>query len=199
MTRKGTAGEAPEVEPAEDGPVEEGPVEEAPVEEAPRHAIADGDADGDADGEAGRGLLTVRLGDARFGMWVDEVLEIVNTPPISRLPLPVGEVAGVTSVRGDVVPVLDLGVRLLGAPAARPGRLVLVRHQESGTIVGLLVDGVETLVPVRDAAVKEPPGAAKSRLPAELVTGVVTANEEVVTILHLGRATAPPDPTRDEG
>lgn len=140
-----------------------------------------------------RDLLVLRLGDARFGLWIDEVLEIVRTPPISRLPLPSAEVPGVTSVRGDVIPVLDLGVRLLGAPAARPGRLVIVRHEPTGALVALLVDGAEALISIEPTALRDPPAAAQARLPAELVTGVVTHNDMVVTVLHVGFAAAPPE------
>lgn len=146
----------------------------------------------------GRELLVLHLGPVRFGAWIDEVLEIVRTPPISRLPLAHPEVVGVTSVRGDVVPVLDLGARLLGAPAARPGRLVLIRHQESGTVVGLLVDDADLMVDVNDDEIQAPPAPAEARLPAELVTGVVSRDEGVVTVLHIERAAAPPVRATDE-
>lgn len=159
---------------------------------------AEAQAERPAATEASRGLLALCLGDARFGLWVDEVLEIVRTPPISRLPLPPPELAGVTSVRGEVVPVLDLGRRLLGRPARRPGRLVLVRHEETDTIVGLLVDDVETLVRVTKDEIRKPPRATESTLPPDLVTGVVAHDDGVVTILHLGRAAAPPEPDSNE-
>ncbi len=144
-----------------------------------------------------RQLLVLRLGEARFGLWIEEVLEVVRTPPVSRLPLPTEEVPGVTSVRGDVVPVLDLGVRLLGSPAARPGRLVLVRHEESGSVVGLLVDAAEALLQLREGEVMPPPPAAEAKLPAELMAGVVMGDDAVVTVLQLARAAAPPQPAPD--
>lgn len=146
----------------------------------------------------GRELLALSLGDALFGLWTDEVLEIVRTPPISRLPLPHPEVPGVTSVRGEVVPVLDLGLRLLGSPAARPGRLVLVRHEPTDSVIGLLVDGVQTLLTVADNEIEDAPKAAEAALPPELVRGVVVRDEGVVTILHLGRATVPPETTDEK-
>lgn len=149
--------------------------------------------------DPGRGLLTLRLGRARFGMWVDEVLEILRTPPITRLPLSAPEVAGVTSVRGVVVPVLDLGQRLLGTPAQRPGRLVLVRHKDSGAMVGVLVDGVGTLLGVRGDEVRPPPPAAEADLPPGMVTGVVAAPEGLVTVLHIGEAAAPPTTGTEDG
>lgn len=139
-----------------------------------------------------RDLVILVLGRARFGLWIDEVLEIVRTPPISRLPLGSAEVPGVTSVRGDVVPVLDLGVRLLGSPAARPGRLVLVRDEQSGSMVGVLVDGVETLIAAGPDEVREPPTGSDAHIPVELIEGIVTTGEGVVTVLRTGRAVAPP-------
>lgn len=141
-----------------------------------------------------RGVLALRLGEARFGVWIDEILEVVRTPPITRLPLSAADVAGVTSIRGDVVPVLDLGERLLGEPAARPGRLVLVRHEASGGLVALLVDDVETLVRVGPDALEDAPEEAEAAgLAARFVTGVVDGRDGVVTVLHLGEAAAPPE------
>lgn len=167
--------------------------EEAPGPEAGQAGMETGDH-----AEAGRGLMTLRLGDARFGLWIDQILEVVRTPPISRLPLPIREIAGVSAVRGEVVPVLDLGIRLLGTPAARPGRLVLVRHEATDSPVGLLVDGLETLLSVRDADVQDAPETAEHGLPVELTTGVVVHDDVVVTILDLDRAAAPPTADTEE-
>ncbi len=151
-----------------------------------------------ADPAPTRDLLVVGLGSARFGIWADEVLEIVVTPPISRLPVSSPEVAGVTHVRGDIVPVLDLGLRLLGVSARRPGRLVLARNSETGTTVGLLVDGARTLLQVPAGEIDPPPRPSDSGLPAGVAIGLVPDDEGAVTVLHLGRATAPPEPTNQE-
>lgn len=148
-------------------------------------------------GVPARQLLVLCLGEARFGLWLDEVREIVRTPPISRLPLASPEVPGVASVRGDVVPVLDLGIRLLGVPAARPGRLVIVWHEQSGSRVALLVDSVDGLASVGEQELRPPPAAAEARLSADLMMGVVSGEESVITVLHLGRAAAPPAPSTE--
>jgi purine-binding chemotaxis protein CheW len=147
--------------------------------------------------EPERTLLVVRVAGALFGFWIDDVLEIVPAPPISRLPLTPDEVPGVTSVRGDILPVLDLGVRLLGAPASREGRLVVVRDPASASLVGLLVDDAETMVSVTEDEVRPPPEAAEAKLPAEFMAGVVTRDEGVITVLRLARVAAPPGPSQD--
>lgn len=149
--------------------------------------------------QPGRELLTFRLGETVFGLWVDEVLEILRTPHVTRLPLTAREVAGVVSIRGVVVPVLDLGERLLGAPAARPGRLILVRHFASDAVVALLVDGVGTLLEVREHELRPAPPETEAALPPGYVTGVVAGSETVVTVLHVGEAAAPPALSTEEG
>jgi chemotaxis signal transduction protein len=147
-------------------------------------------SDASAGPDGTRELLVFTLGRARFGIWIDEALEVADTPPISRLPLSHPEVPGVTSVRGDVLPVLDLGVRLMGEPSARPGRLVIVRHHPTDTVVGLLVDAARSVVDVAPDQLRPPP--EESGLPPELVTAVYVGDEDVVTVLHLGHAAAPP-------
>lgn len=159
---------------------------------------ADGAGEADGAGDPGRELLVMRLGEAHFGLWIDEVLEIAATPPISKLPLAVPEVAGVTGIRGDVVPVLDLGVRLLGEPAARPGRLVLLRHRESDSIVALLVDAVETMESVQPGEVGEAPREAAAALPAGMIEGIVARPDRVITILRSGGVAAPPAASTEE-
>lgn len=166
--------------------------------DAVTNATTDADPPDAAPDVPGRGLLTFRLGDARFGLWIDEVMEVVRTPPITRLPLPVAELAGVCAVRGDVLPVLDLGVRLLGTAAARPGRLLLVHHEGSDAMVALLVDALDTLLTVREDELREPPDAAGPRLAEELAPGVLVRDDVVVTVLDLERVAAPPSNDTEE-
>jgi hypothetical protein len=98
----------------------------------------------------------------------------------------------VTSVRGDVIPVLDLGIRLLGVPARRPGRLVLVRHEATAPWWGCWWTTSRRWCPRRGRGEGDPE-AARSALPPELVAGVVAHEHGVVTVLRLARAAAPPD------
>lgn len=92
-------------------------------------------------------LISVRVGATEFGVPIGEVEEVLDPPEITRLPLTVPALRGVVSVRGTIVPVLDLGERLFGAPVERAARLVVVRDARTGEPVGLLVDAVIGVVP----------------------------------------------------
>lgn len=129
--------------------------------------------------------VVVRLGGAEFGLEVRRVSEVLRVPPITRLPFPPPTLLGIVSIRGTLVPVMDLGERLLGRPADRDGRLVVVRDPEREGWVGLLVDAVLDLIPL-EAAGAEPPAEVEASLPAGWIIGVLAPGpDRLVTLLEL--------------
>lgn len=144
--------------------------------------------------DRGNGLLdgeeravVVRVGEAEFGIDVRRVREVLRAPPITRLPFPPPTILGIASVRGALVPILDLGERLLGRPANRAGRLVVVRDPYGDGSIGLLVDAVLDLVPL-DRRAEEPPEEIEASLPEGWVLGVLAPGEQrLVTLLELSK------------
>lgn len=133
-------------------------------------------------------IVAVRLGAAEFGLPIERVREVLAPPPITRVPFVPTAICGVTSVRGTILPVLDLGLRLLGSEAARPGRLVVVGAGEGAGPVGLLVDAVTGLVEAPAEAIQAPPLEAEATLPVGFILGVVAAEAgRLVTLLDLSR------------
>ncbi|HET6763711.1 MAG TPA: chemotaxis protein CheW, partial [Longimicrobiaceae bacterium] len=100
------------------------------------------------------------------------VERILRTPAVARVPFPPPDVLGVTQVGGTLMAVLDLGTRLRGAPAAAPGRLLVVRAPGARETVGLLVDAVGSLVET-DGPGAAPPAEADAVLPPGWLTGTV--------------------------
>ncbi len=145
-------------------------------------------------GRPDSGFVVARLGKAEFGIALSRVQEVVHTPRISRLPFAADAVSGIASLRGAVLPVLDLGERLLGLPALRPGRMVVVDDPETHSSVGLLVDSVAGILSGEHPMEAIPPESEAS-LPSGWVSGVVLPDSErIVTILELDpvlRITAP--------
>jgi len=115
--------------------------------------------------------VSVRLGGALYGIPVQRVQRVLRPPPVSRVPFPPPDVRGVAQVGGAVLAVLDLGTRLGGAPAAAPGRLVVVRPGRGREPVAIHVDNVDELVD--DGEVEPPlPEEAAAALPEGWITGV---------------------------
>ena len=107
-----------------------------------------------------RELLVLWLDDDPYALPVERVREIVRLRPITPVPRMPGAVCGVLSLRGEIVQVIDLRLRL-GLPpssAKSPRRRIVVLHGEDGQMAGLLVDRVSEVMRLRDEELRPPTG-----------------------------------------
>lgn len=142
--------------------------------------------------------LVVRLGRTEFGIDVRQVREVLRPPEITRLPFPPPTILGIVSVRGTLVPVMDLGARLIDTPSSRTGRLVVVHENGNGSAVGLLVDEVLELVSLHGTT-REPPAEVEASLPDGWIQGVLSPTEDrLVTLLSLSHVLDLPSPIAQE-
>lgn len=134
--------------------------------------------------------LEVALGAAAFGVPAERVRVVLRPPPLTRVPFAPPDVRGMAHVRGTLLAIVDLGTRLGGAPAARPGRLVVVSGP-ADEAVGLLVDRVAGLVEMGEDARVLPPDEAEAALPPGWLAGVAEpAPGRRVALLDLERVLA---------
>ncbi len=122
------------------------------------------------------------LGGQLYGMPILRVQEVLRDIAIEPVPGTAPQVLGVINLRGSVVTVIDLGLRL-GLPAILPGadaRIVVVDHAQES--FGLMVDRVADVRKIVDAAVMPAPevGAAGTLTP---VSGVYLRDGELLTLL----------------
>lgn len=90
--------------------------------------------------------VTFSLAGEYFGLPVSNVREILRTSLITRVPHAPQSVRGVTNMRGRVLPVVDLRVRL-GLRETDVDQLSRILVVESkGRLIGLLVDSVQQVV-----------------------------------------------------
>jgi len=111
-----------------------------------------------------------------FGINVFKVREVMRTPPITSAPEMPASVEGMVSLRGVLVPVVDLA-RYAGVGADSP-RSIMIVTEYAGHTQGFLVEGVDTILRLDWSQMKVPP----EMLTAEM-GGLVTA----VTELQDGR------------
>lgn len=105
--------------------------------------------------------LTFSVANERLGMSIDAVKEIIETPLVTRVPMTPDYIRGVINLRGNVVPVIDLGARLGRGRIELTKRscivLVEVRVGEDGHVLGMLVDEVKNILEIPREDIKPPP------------------------------------------
>src|SRR5579872_6653722 len=114
---------------------------------------------------------------------VQEVIRLGPVTPVSYAP---EEVLGIVNLRGKIVTIVDLGLRL-GFPKAVPGnesRIFIV--EDCNEFIGLLVDRVDEVVEVeRDHW--QPPPANANWGQARFFEGVCRSKGRVITLLDAGQ------------
>jgi purine-binding chemotaxis protein CheW len=108
-------------------------------------------------------LCTFRVSGEDFAVDIMRVQEII--PPLALTPVPEapGHVAGLFRLRGDVVPVIDLG-RRLGLPASAPTRRAkYVVVKVAGRLLGLMVDEVCEVLRLAREELRPSPAVASAR------------------------------------
>jgi purine-binding chemotaxis protein CheW len=136
-------------------------------------------------------LVCFELRAQELALPIADVRETLPVPPITRLFLVPACLAGVFSLRGDIVPVIDLGI-LLGLPATAVGHdsKVVVVGCAAG-VVGIVVDRLRDLRTV-EAAMEAPPAGLAAEV-ASLMLGVVATPTGSVRVLDARAVlTAPP-------
>jgi twitching motility protein PilI len=86
--------------------------------------------------------VTFRIGNDCLVSRLGEVVEILEFPVLSRMPLTRSWVRGVANVRGNLLPVIDLGAFLHGELTAKTGRTRVLVVDHEGMYTGLVVDEV---------------------------------------------------------
>jgi purine-binding chemotaxis protein CheW len=137
--------------------------------------------------------LTFSVAGESYAVDVLHVREVVEVMPITRVPSLPAAVRGVVNLRGAVVPVVDLGVRLGGAPLALTKRscIVVIEVDRAGEpmIVGLLVDAVDQVIELGPDSL-EPVPPFGTRAGPDVLDGMAVLGGSFVLVLDTARVVA---------
>ena len=133
--------------------------------------------------------MVFRLSGELYGVSIEQIREIIPFQAITRVPHTPDYVVGVTNLRGRVIPVIDLRLRL-GLPAGPPkAEHKIAVAENDGITVGMIVDGVSEVLQVNSTVVEPvPPMAVRGE--ARHIKGVAKLEDRILLDLPrtLGQA-----------
>ncbi len=129
-------------------------------------------------------IVIFSIGKEFYGVPISSVSEIVRVPDVTAVPDTPGFFEGVVNLRGRIVPVIDLRVRLRlpRTERTRSSRILVIDH--SGRAIGLLVDSVTEVRKLPVETVERPPEMI-SAVGIEYITGVAKARERLIIFLDV--------------
>lgn len=115
-----------------------------------------------------------------YGVDAEQVETIITDHTITRLPRVPHYVRGIINLRGQIIPIIDIRLRL-GKPEAGENCIVVVNV--GSDCIGILVDGVDKMVDVQPSSILPMP----TQNPQKLISGMCSLPEgKTLLILDCG-------------
>jgi purine-binding chemotaxis protein CheW len=135
-----------------------------------------------------RQYVTFSLSQELFGVEVSRTREILSLTPVTRVPQTPEYLLGVINLRGQVVPVVDMRLKL-GLSAGDETEdtcIIVVDVQVDGEVitVGALADAVREVMDIRTDQI-EPPPRLGTRLQTEFINGMGKVDEQFMILLNI--------------
>jgi len=122
------------------------------------------------------------IADETFGIAIERVVEIIRTQKFFSLPGLPDFLSGVMSVRGAVIPLVDLRRRFGKEPSGKKERIIITQFGREK--IGLLVDGIKEIMSLGPSELTSPPSLFKG-FKTEYLTGLGKKDGMIIILLNI--------------
>ena len=130
-------------------------------------------------------LATFFVRDALCALDAAGIQEVIRLGPLTPVRHSPPDVAGILNLRGKIVTVLDLGLRLGFSKAAPTSGSRIFIIEDRNEFVGLLVDRVDEVVEVERSQWQAPPANVRG-MQGKFFQGVYRTGGRAITVLNPG-------------
>jgi len=131
-------------------------------------------------------LATFFVRDALCALDAADIQEVIRLGPVTPVSYAPEEVLGIVNLRGKIVTIVDLGLRLgFSKVVAGPDSRIFI-IEDGNEFIGLLVDRVDEVVEL-EAGQWQPPPANVNWGQARFFQGVCRNRGRVITLLDAGQ------------
>ena len=133
-----------------------------------------------------RQYLTIFLGKKVFGIPILQVQDVLSSQKLTPIPLAPKAVAGVLNLRGRIVTVINLRVRLQEEAFSGSSAEMSVVVEHEGALFSLIVDNVGEVLSLSDNDMEDLP-VTLDRFWHEISSGVYQLDGHIMIILDINR------------
>jgi purine-binding chemotaxis protein CheW len=136
-------------------------------------------------------ILTFSLLKEEFAFRVSQLAEILRSQWITRVPNVPAYVLGITSLRGKIIPVIDLKLRLSltsgSSDIVRKGKILIINGAKGP--VGTAVDKVIGVVRIAKSEILPPPSHLSEK-ELKFIDGIAVVDKHFVSVINMEEAIA---------
>ena len=129
--------------------------------------------------------IVIRLGEEQYGIDIRYIDNIVRMQHITRVPKMPADLKGVINLRGEVIPVISIRLKMGYDPdeITKTSRIIVVKLEQEGN-VGFIVDEVVEVVQLAADDIEKITYNAKDEK-ASLINAVGKHNGELISLFDL--------------
>ena len=142
--------------------------------------------------QIGGEFLTFRLGAEEYGIDILRVQEIRSYEVPTRIANAPAFIKGVVNLRGVIVPIVDLRLKLGCDSAEYNSFTVVIVLNVKGRVVGAVVDSVSDVLELSRDAIKAAPEMASS-VDASFITGIGSVADRMLILMDIESLMASPE------
>ena len=133
--------------------------------------------------------IVIRLGAEQYGIDISYIENIVRMQNITRVPKVPAYLKGVINLRGEVIPVMSLRLKmdLPEDEITRATRIIILKLEQQGN-VGIIVDEVKEVVTLTSNEIEKNSYDPKDGT-ISFISGVGKHNGELISLLELNSIT----------
>ena len=130
--------------------------------------------------------IVVKFGEEQFGIDIKYIDNIVRMQRITRVPKVQNFIKGVINLRGEVIPVVSLRIKmeLEEDEISKKTRIIIIRL-ENGEVIGILVDEVKEVVTLQTSQIEKMAYDSKEDAKTNFISGVGKDKGELISLLDM--------------
>lgn len=142
--------------------------------------------------EEGRLHLRFGLAGEKYAIPIDFIQEILKPKNVTEIPHTPEYLSGIVNLRGKIVPVVDLRIRLElpRGEVTKPSRIIVISGRDQ--FIGLLVDYVDEVCPIQAKKIEPVSPIISGPVNTDYFEGIANLGDDIVAILDLNKVLRKP-------
>ena len=129
-------------------------------------------------------IITFKIADEEYGLEILRVKEVIQLKEITKLPKTQQWVKGIINLRGDVIPIIDLGSKFgIKGEKAGSGRVIVVEVDKKS--MGMLVDSVSHVIRIDGDQIDSMPLFGGTT--GSYVRGVAKMGDRLIVLINIDK------------
>lgn len=136
-----------------------------------------------AAGDEFQEFLCFRVSSEIYAINIMAIKEIIRPREVTDIPRAPGFVSGILSLRGIIIPIFNMRLRLGLPEAEESGRQRIIVVKKGEEFIGIIVDEVTQVVKIATATIEKPP-AVLDGIDRDFVSGIGRYNGQMLILLN---------------